>query len=32
MKRSNYEEVKERQRVFVERKDGSWRVRENLKR
>ena len=26
------EEIREMQRVFVERKNGSWRVRENVKR
>ena len=31
-KRSFYEEMRERQKVFLERKDESWRVRENVKR
>ena len=31
-KRSDGKEMRERYRVFAERKDGSWRVRENVKR
>lgn len=31
-KRLVCEEMREMHRVFVERKDGSWRVRENVKR
>ena len=29
--RSDGEEMRERQGVFVERKDGSWRVRKDMK-